>query len=384
MEWESDSPCHSHTYPREGCRSPRGRGGWELEFEDCGAIPAWGLLLTVERWTKGMWGRRVWREMPVEGGRAAREARWYSRVTRSGWCHHHSLSLHARIGSWTIERLAHQTPEAPKYRADSSQAGPSMCLMPWTTEKDPRQWSHLSVWMGGATEKDWPKRPSDPKLQEAWKTDSYRAITPVVEAVHAPAHLALPGSLKAKQLRHLHAQFLLGQNCHRQKTSCIYVHRVTLVVSDSLPPCRPWPARLLGQGGGLSRKEYWNQLANTGCHTLLEHYISCFPNCKRPWVLGAARTPETQAAAPPPHLALTGANPSPPGQPQEQTPVDDPYAEVKIKLQLKPRGSVTKEEDPKPSRQLYNLQIKSTGSTRQTLSMEYIKGHWELPQKKIH
>jgi len=34
-------------------------------------------------------------------------------------------------------------------------------------------------------------------------------------------------------------------------------------------------------------------------------------------------------------------------QPQEQTPVDDPHAEVKIKPQLKPRGSVTKEEDSK-------------------------------------
>ena len=55
----------------------------------------------------------------------------------------------------------------------------------------------------------------------------------------------------------------------------------------------------------------------------------------------------TQAAVPPPHLALTGANPSPPGQPQEQTPVDDPYPEVDIKPQLKPRGSVTNEEDPK-------------------------------------
>ena len=73
---------------------------------------------------------------------------------------------------------------------------------------------------------------------------------------------------------------------------------------------------------------------------------------------GAARTPATQAAAPPPHLALTGANPSPPGQPQEQTPVDDPHAEVEIKQQLKPRGSVAKEEDPKPSHQLYKLQIK--------------------------
>ena len=73
-----------------------------------------------------------------------------------------------------------------------------------------------------------------------------------------------------------------------------------------------------------------------------------------------ARTPATQAAAPPPHLAFTGANPSPPGQPQEQTPVEDPHAEVEIKPQLKPRGSVTKEEDPKPSHQLYKLQIKST------------------------
>jgi len=46
---------------------------------------------------------------------------------------------------------------------------------------------------------------------------------------------------------------------------------------------------------------------------------------------------------------LTGANPTPPGQPQEQTPVDDPHAEVEIKPHLKPRGSVAKEEDPKPS-----------------------------------
>ena len=72
---------------------------------------------------------------------------------------------------------------------------------------------------------------------------------------------------------------------------------------------------------------------------------------------GAARTPVTQAAALPPHLALTGANQSPPGQPQEQTLVDDPHAEVKIKPQLKPRGSVTKGEDPKPSHQMYSCRL---------------------------
>ena len=68
----------------------------------------------------------------------------------------------------------------------------------------------------------------------------------------------------------------------------------------------------------------------------------------------------TQAAVPPLYLALTGTNPSPPGQPQQQTPVGDPHAEVEIKPQLKPRGSVAKEEDLKPSHQVYKLPINST------------------------
>ena len=39
--------------------------------------------------------------------------------------------------------------------------------------------------------------------------------------------------------------------------------------------------------------------------------------------------------------------------------MDDPHVEVEIKPQLKPRGSVAKEEDPKTFYQLYKLQIKS-------------------------
>ena len=57
---------------------------------------------------------------------------------------------------------------------------------------------------------------------------------------------------------------------------------------------------------------------------------------------------------------LAGTEASPPEQPQEQAPVVNPYAEVEIKPQLKPRSSVAKEEDPKPSHQLYKLKIKST------------------------
>ena len=93
MEWDSDSPCCSHAYARQE-HGPPGRGsGWELEFRDCGAIPVPGLMLTVERWIEGMWGRRSWWEMTVEKSQAAMEARWYCWVLCSRWSHHHSLSL---------------------------------------------------------------------------------------------------------------------------------------------------------------------------------------------------------------------------------------------------------------------------------------------------
>jgi len=69
--------------------------------------------------------------------------------------------------------------------------------------------------------------------------------------------------------------------------------------------------------GGISREEYRRLLTNIGCHTLLEHYISTAIAANSPENLVLPETPVTQAAAPPPHLALTGAasgaNPS--GQP---------------------------------------------------------------------
>ena len=58
--------------------------------------------------------------------------------------------------------------------------------------------------------------------------------------------------------------------------------------------------------------------------------------------------------------------------------MDDPHAEVEIK----PRGSVTKEEDPKPSHQLNKLQIKSTRSTRQTLCIWIYKRTLRAPPKE--
>ena len=84
--------------------------------------------------------------------------------------------------------------------------------------------------------------------------------------------------------------------------------------------------------GGFSRQEYWSVLANTGCYTLLEHCISCCPSCQHPEYLVP---PEPLQPKQLHDLQIwpSGANPSPPRQPQEQTPVDDPYPEVEIETQ---------------------------------------------------
>ena len=197
MEWESDSLCHSHTYPRQERWSPGRLNRCELGFRDCGAIPGWGLLLTAERWIEGMWGRRdrlrgykggdrdgksLWGKgrQPWKQGNTAESRGGGGAITIA------SFSPQASISSWTIERLAHHMPDALNYRVGPHPGcplncltrwsivgpqpeGPSMCLTHQTTEKDPRQGSPLSAWMGKATGKDWPKRPSDHQLQEARK-----------------------------------------------------------------------------------------------------------------------------------------------------------------------------------------------------------------------
>ena len=91
------------------------------------------------------------------------------------------------------------------------------------------------------------------------KKDSDRAITPVVEAVCVLAQLSLPGSLQAKQLRHLQAQLSLGQSCHRQK-SIAPIHSGSLLLCLTL--CDPVDCRLLG----FSVREGDSPGKNTGAH----------------------------------------------------------------------------------------------------------------------
>ena len=62
--------------------------------------------------------------------------------------------------------------------------------------------------------------------------------------------------------------------------------------------------------------------------------------------------------------------------------MDDPRVEVEIKPQLKPRGSVAKEEDPKRSQQLYKVQIKSTWSTGKLCVYGIYKRSLRAPTKE--
>ena len=62
--------------------------------------------------------------------------------------------------------------------------------------------------------------------------------------------------------------------------------------------------------------------------------------------------------------------------------MNDPHVEVQIKPQLKPWGTVAKEEEPKPPYQLYNLQIKSTRSTKLTLCLWNISKDIESSHKR--
>ena len=119
----------------------------------------------------------------------------------------------------------------------------------------------------------------------------------MAEAVCVPAHLALPGSLQAKQLHHLHALLELGQSFHRQKK----LASMPSGLFWSCPTrCIPVDCGLPGfsvREGVVLQARYWSVLANTGCRILLEHYISCCPSRQLPGVPAAARTPVTQAAA---------------------------------------------------------------------------------------
>ena len=189
-----------------------------------------------------------------------------------------------------------------------------------------------------------------------------------MEAVHVPAHLAPPGCPQFKQLRHLHAQPSLGQGCH-STTSLVSMPPGLLQSCPTL--CDPVDCGLPGfsvrEGGspGNNTRVYWPVLVAIPSRALY-FLLPQLPAPLRTWCCRNPCDPSSCMTSSP---GPQGANPSPPGQPQEQTPGDGPHAEVGIKPQVKPRGGVAKEEDPTPPHQ---PQVKSTRSTGQTLCLSEI------------
>ena len=204
-----------------------------------------------------------------------------------------SLPPHACTGSWTIERLAHQAPDALNCRVgpqpgcpfkcltcqsiaeDPSQGGPSMCLMHWTTEKDPRQGSPLGAWTGRATktgQRGLPIARYKRLEQRLWEGHNScgrgrpcpctlgAARVPVTQAALPPSALNPHRGRGATDKKKVLCLSTEG------RFSCVQL-------------CNPVDCGLPGFSvRGSSRQEPWSVLANTSCHTLLEHYISCCPS----------------------------------------------------------------------------------------------------------
>ena len=137
-------------------------------------------------------------------------------------------------------------------------------------------------------------------------------------------------------------------------------------------PCYTMNCGLVGFSvRGFLQARILESIGQTGCHTLLEHYISCCLSCQLPWVPGAAEFLQLK------HLHTS--TPGPPwGRPKSArvasgaNPRGWPTCRGWHKTTIETRGSVAKEEDPKPSHQMYRLQIKSTWSTSQTLCLRDI------------
>ena len=177
-----------------------------------------------------------------------------------------SLFPHAGIGSWTIlsaRRTGLQHRTAAK--------GAPLCA--WCAERQRRTPGKGARCLSGQSYGERPaKEAFSSPAARGLKNDSDTAVTPVAEA--APAHLVLPQSRWPKQLHHLHAQPSLGRGAtgKKKKKSLASIHAGLLQLCPTL--CDIENCGLVGFSvRGVSSQEYWSLLANTGCHTLLEHIL---------------------------------------------------------------------------------------------------------------
>ena len=115
-EWEADSPCCSHTYPGQECRSPRKCRGWELEFRDCGPIPGQGCCWLQRDRLRGCeggdcGGKCLWRtaRQPWKQGNTAESRVVGEAITIASLSPNASMAAEQR--GWPIKHLRYWTTE---------------------------------------------------------------------------------------------------------------------------------------------------------------------------------------------------------------------------------------------------------------------------------
>ena len=197
--------------------------------------------------------------------------------------------------------------------------------------------------------------------------NSNRAVssTPMITAF--PAHLVLPGPCDPSNSSTATLGLHGGRADRGYRRMFIASCLRQLWLLASLCPRHQWGLRDPSGHASSRLGPHWGRAARDEERILTAPHVQRL--CVLPCVPGSARVPMIRAAAPPPGPVFTEADPSPPGQPQAQTPRDDPQGQVGMKPQLSSRGRVIKGKDQKPSRQLYKLQIISTPSGRWTLCL---------------
>jgi len=149
MEWESVLAA--------AIRTPDGvaAGGWSL-----GIVEQSPVARAVER-RRGCeggdyGGKCLWRK----AGQLWKQGHTAESHVAGGAITIASLPPHASMCSWTIERLAHQTPDAPNYRVGPQSGGPF--YVPDALNN--REGLQASLSAPDCAERDWPKKSSDCQL----------------------------------------------------------------------------------------------------------------------------------------------------------------------------------------------------------------------------
>ena len=210
-----------------------------------------------------------------------------------GWTHHHGLSLprhqHRQLNS---REAAHQTPDAlncrvgpqpglpfkvpdaPNVQTRTPARGAPLCasraqLQRRTQARRPSM--SLNRWRYG----DWP---SDRQLQEA-RIKALLRHSSCCGAVQSLSSWCRQGSRKPGSCATV-TSTLTGAELPQEK-GLVSMHAGSLW--SCLTLCDPvdWPATLLSEKG-FSRQGYWSVMVSPGCHTLLEHSISCCPSRQPP------------------------------------------------------------------------------------------------------